>query len=346
MKKSIIFFLHLGYWLLYSLLLTAIFAMVGFQSRKNFSLETFAPLAALCVAPNLLAFYGFYLLLFTKFLARRKFFALTLSGVLICLLAAVSGELLAAFIFGFRQPIFTDTNEFAALFATLFTVAAIHGIIALVIKGFVSWFDEIKLKEELAQKTYETEIALIKSQINPHFLFNTINNIDVLISKDGEKASAYLNKLSGILRYMVYETNAEKIALGKELSYLEKYLELQKIRTTNADYVKFEIAGDAKNLEIAPMILFPFIENAFKHTENRKNASSIKIRASIENRRLIFTCENSYQNPVNAKQNFGGLGNELIKKRLNLLYPEKHSLEIADDGANYKVKLTIDLDGE
>src|ERR1044071_687955 len=116
------------------------------------------------------------------------------------------------------------------------------------------------------------ELALIKSQINPHFLFNTINNIDVLIAKDSAKASEYLNKLSGILRYMIYETRNEKISLAGELDYIEKYLELQKIRTANPDYVNFQISGEANNLKIAPMILFPFIENAFKHTENKKNS--------------------------------------------------------------------------
>lgn len=186
------------------------------------------------------------------------------------------------------------------------------------------------------------QLALVKSQINPHFLFNTLNNIDVLITKDAAKASEYLNKLSVILRYMVYETEAGKIPLATELDYIEKYLELQKIRTANPDYVDFQTTGVTDNFEIAPMILFPFVENAFKHTESAKNSHSIRIRAAIEKNRFTFECENSY--PANGggrKQKFGGAGNELAKKRLALIYPQKHRLEINDDRRVYRVKLTL-----
>jgi LytS/YehU family sensor histidine kinase len=142
---------------------------------------------------------------------------------------------------------------------------------------------------------------------------------------------------------MVYETKTEKILLAKELGYIEKYLELQKIRTVNSDYVNFEVRGTANNLKIAPVILFPFIENAFKHTENGKKSSSIKIRVLIENGGIIFECENSYQKNLQIKQDYKGLGNELIQKRLLLLFPDSHRLEINDNNGIYKVKLSLDL---
>ncbi|HQU84985.1 MAG TPA: histidine kinase, partial [Pyrinomonadaceae bacterium] len=230
MKKTFTIFLHCGYWLIYFLLLMLIFALANLQIKRNFSFQTIFPLIVLCLVPQLFAFYGFYFLLFTRFLAKKRYFLLTIFGISVCLLTAFFSVLLSALIFGFGQPIFNQSSEFFSLFTTMFLIAAIHGGIALVIKGFVSWFEETKLKEELAQKNYQTEIALIKSQINPHFLFNTINNIDVLISKDAAKASNYLNKFSDILRYTVYETRSEKIVLSKELNYIEKYLELQKIR--------------------------------------------------------------------------------------------------------------------
>ncbi len=342
MRRAIVFFLHGGYWLLYLLLLLVIFAVAATQIRKTpSSLASLFPLLILCVAPNLFSFYSFYFLLFARFLVRRKVFALVICGAAACFISALLGATLSLVFFGFEQAIFTDAREFMTLASSLFVIAAIHGGIALVIHGFITWYDELKLKEELVRKNYEMEIALIKSQINPHFLFNTINNIDVLITRDAARASLYLNKLSDILRYMVYETKSEKIPLATELEYIEKYLELQRIRTTNSDYVNLTVAGDAGNLTIAPMILFPFIENAFKHTENKKNVHSIRIRVSIEKDKLVFECENSYQTSSGVKQDFGGLGNELIKKRLNLTYPEKHALEISDDGKIYKVKLKL-----
>lgn len=329
---------------MYLLLLVIVFSIVTIQIKRTQSIFLFLPIVTLYLAPNLISFYSSYFYLFPKFLFRKKFLLLIAFGTLFCLISAISGSLISTLFFGFDQPVLNNSNEFIGFTVSLTLIAAVHSIIALVIRGFITWFDEIKLKEELTQKNYETEIALIKSQINPHFLFNTINNIDVLIGKDPAKASIYLNKLSDILRYMVYETKGEKIPVAKELDYIKKYLELQKIRTTNPNYVNLEVEGDANNLIIAPMILFPFIENAFKHTENNKASNSISIKVLIEKEKLVFVCKNSYQNNPNNKQDFGGLGNELIKRRLNLLYPEKHSLEITDVNGIYSVKLSLEAD--
>src|SRR5215212_2063638 len=135
---------------------------------------------------------------------------------------------------------------------------------------------------------------------------------------------------------MVYETKAEKIALAAELDYVEKYVELQKIRATHPGYVSFEVTGDAGDLRVTPMLLFPFVENAFKHTEGRKDSNSIRIRVEAVKDGLLFECENTYQAGPAGRQDFGGLGNELIRRRLALTYPGKHSLEVADDGATYR----------
>lgn len=334
--------IHGGYWIIYLLLLTVIFLIAGAHINSSaLNWSAVFPLIILCLAPNLVAFYTFYYLLFTRFLKSKKIFALIISGASVCLFSAFFGAFLSLVFFGFEQPIFADAREFFLLAVSFLVIAAIHGSIALVIRGFVVWFEEIKLKEKLARKNFEMELALIRSQINPHFLFNTINNIDVLITKNSTLASTYLNKLSDILRYMVYETRDEKILLMRELEYIEKYLDLQKIRTTNSDYVNLQVVGEANNLTVAPMVFFPFIENAFKHTENRKNSSQIRIKFLIERDKIIFECENSYQKSITQKTDFGGLGNDLIRKRLMLIYPEKHELEIKDSEGIYQVKLTL-----
>jgi len=345
MKKPIVLFLHLGYWFLYLLLLFVIFTIANMQIKKTelASMLSHFYLLILFLGPNIFSFYSFYFLLFPRFLVLKKIAHLMIFGILVCLITALLGSLISLFIFGKYQPIFSELPEFVNLNLGLFLIGSVHGSIALVIRGFVTWYDEIKLKEELAQKNFEMESALIRSQLNPHFLFNTVNNIDVLINKDSIKASAYLNKLSDILRYMVYETKTDKIPLSGELGYIEKYLELQKIRTTNQNYVNLKIVGEPPIQHISPMILFPFIENAFKHTENSRNTNTINVTVSFDKSRLVFDCENSYQKMITKTKDFGGLGNELILKRLNLLYPNKHSLEIADDGFIYRVRLTIDL---
>jgi two-component system, LytTR family, sensor kinase len=344
-KRTVVALIHCVYWLIYlslfSLMLAVIVLRVG---RPTTALLPPLSLLVLCVAPNLVSFYAFYALLAPRFLVRKKILALTVSGASVCAASAVAGALLSPVFFGFEQAIFSDAREFFALTASLFAVCAVHGGAALLVRGFVSWYDDLTLKEELARRNFETELALIKSQINPHFLFNTINNIDVLIPKNPALASEYLNRLSGILRYMVYETKAERLPLARELGYIEEYVELQKIRTTNPGYVNFEVTGDPAGLSVAPMILFPFIENAFKHTEGRKGANSIRIKVAAEGNGLYFECVNSYQTGADGKQEFGGLGNELIRRRLALTYPGRHSLEVADDGATYEVKLTLHED--
>jgi LytS/YehU family sensor histidine kinase len=219
--------------------------------------------------------------------------------------------------------------------------AAVNGIIGLVMKGFISWYGDIRVKAALNQKNVETELALVKSQLNPHFLFNTINNIDVLITIDPIRASVYLNQLSDIMRFMLYETKTADIALAKELAYIEKYIALQKIRTSNPDAVSYIVAGDPGAIRIAPMLFMPFIENAFKHAESNKTTSrAIAIYITIEDDTTCFECENIYTEGSEVMNN-GGLGNDLITKRLHLLYPHTHLLEIIKQNNIYKIKLVI-----
>ena len=151
----------------------------------------------------------------------------------------------------------------------------------IIIKGFITWFEEIQVKEALQLKNLSTELDLIKSQLDPHFLFNTINNIDTLLLNSPELASQYLNKLSDILRFMLFETKTDKIPLSKEIAYIEKYIELQKIRTSNSNFVNLAIKGDISNHTIPAMLFIPFIENAFKHVSNKKTDNAINITLEI-----------------------------------------------------------------
>jgi LytS/YehU family sensor histidine kinase len=199
----------------------------------------------------------------------------------------------------------------------------------------------MKLREALSQKNHEMEMALIKSQLDPHLLFNTINNIDALILKDAGKASNYLNKLSDIMRFMLYETKSDKILLSREIEYIEKYIALQKIRTSNENYVQFSVTGPVGSRLIAPMIFIPFIENAFKHTNNKKLENAISINIQIKDETIQLICENKFESKSGARQWDSGLGNELIQKRLNLIYGGKHSLAVQKNNEMYCVHLVI-----
>jgi sensor histidine kinase YesM len=294
------------------------------------------------VVPGLLAFYSFYTFLFSRYLVRRKITQLILYSLLVSILAALAGSL---FFYipqhGRLFPNNTSHGEDYLLISIMSFNALMNGIIGLVMRGFITSYGDIKLKEDLNKKNYEMELALVKSQINPHFLFNTINNIDVLITKDAVMASQYLNKLSDIMRFMLYETKTEKIPLAKELTYIEKYIDLQKIRTSNPDYVSYAVQGDPGSRSIAPMLFIPFIENAFKHASNKKTENAIVIRITIEKEKIIFDCGNQYGSEAETDPGQSGLGNGLIKKRLALLYPNRHTLTITDKDNSYNVNLVL-----
>jgi sensor histidine kinase YesM len=352
MKKSILILLHIGFWLGY-LLLIGIMLAVFYRSSSHAIdqtarvLNAFKSLFMFAFLPSFLTFYGCYLIVFPKYLQQKKFLFSLLYGILISIGASIIAYVVMRYLIESGQLMDMDkggiNGRSTAIRTILFMsfIASIAGLAALILKGFITWFNEIKLKEELQQKNHETEMALIKSQLDPHFLFNTLNNIDVLILKDATEASNYLNKLSDILRFMLYETKTDEILLRKEIEYIEKYIELQKIRTANANYVSFEVLGNPANITIAPMVFIPFIENAFKHSTNKKIDNAIKVQLLIKKEHIVFICENKFDSNRKLKQESNGLGNDLIQKRLHLIYPERHLLEIDKQINLYSVKLTI-----
>ena len=309
--------------------------------------NAFESLFLFAFSPSIITFYGCYFLVFPKYLQQKRIPLAVIYGILISIGASIMVYILMRYLIESGQLMDMDKGGINGRSTAIRTImvmsfiASISGIVAMVIKGFITWVDEIKLKEELKWKNHETEMALVKAQLDPHFLFNTLNNIDVLLLEDAEKASNYLNKLSDILRFMLYETKTETILLEKEIEYIEKYIELQKIRTSNANYINFQITGTPGNKTIAPMVFIQFIENAFKHSTNKKIDHTIQVQLFIEKEVIRFVCKNKFDPKRKLKQESNGLGNELIQRRLNLIYPEKHILELSNHCNLYTVNLTI-----
>lgn len=349
MKKTVVVLLHLGYWFCYLILILVILGVLfgndGAVPETKIG-DAFHSLIYFILVPSAITFYLFYGVLFSKYLQQRRFVLTACYGTLIALASAIIGYCLLEWIIMSKDSscIGKEDKEVTRLAIILFMafIAAISGVIALVIKGFITWVEEVKLKEELKLKNREMELALVKSQLDPHFLFNTINNIDVLILRDAAQASDYLNKLSDIMRFMLFETKTEYILLAKEIEYINKYIELQKIRTANSSYVNFEVSGKVNGQLMAPMVFIPFIENAFKHTHNKKIPQAIDIRIETSSTRTQMICSNKFDPTRKLQQQNHGLGNELIKRRLQLLYPDKHVLEVTNNQQVYRVALTIE----
>ncbi len=347
MKKTVILLLHIGYWLLYLLLLGVIFAGFGLRwsaEPRPGLLLLVHPIGTMTILPNVIAFYGFYAWVFSRFLVKRRILMTLLAGILVCAGSALICLLTLYLADGKKHGIFNGPQELAGAMFFLSIVAMIHGMIALVIRGFIAWYDDLKVKEALTKKNFEMELALVKSQLDPHFLFNTINNIDVLITKDPGRASAYLNQLSDIMRFMLYETKTGKIPLSKELDYIGKFIELQKIRSFNPGYVTYDFSGETDQVLIAPMVFIPFVENAFKHADGIKTDEAIRVKVKVRPDAVFFECSNKYLPSPRSKPFHSGLGNELIRKRLELLYPQKHQLTVEDNSDIYSVKLVIKPD--
>jgi len=279
MKKSFIILLHLGFWVCYFIVIV-IMLSVYYRSNMYGSapnsrmMIAFQNILLFAFVPSFLSFYLYYFILFPKYLQQKKFLQSIIVGLLISAGVAVIAYILHRFLIETGHVIDMDQggkngrSTAGRVIVIMTFIGSVCGIVALVIKGFITWFNEIKLKQALKEKNHEMELALIKSKLDPHLLFNTINNIDALIIKDAVEASNYLNKLSDIMRFMLYETMADKILLSQEIEYIEKYIALQKIRTANVNYIHFTVSGNVGDKSIAPMIFIPFIENAFKHTTN------------------------------------------------------------------------------
>jgi sensor histidine kinase YesM len=230
--------------------------------------------------------------------------------------------------------------QYEWIWATL-KYTLIISIYAMLLRFSIDWFDSQKLKDELIKQRQAGEIALLRSQVNPHFLFNTLNNIYSLVYNKSDEAPEAVMKLSSIMRYMLYDSNTDVVPVIKEIEYLNSFIELQQLRLTQKGFVEIKVLGSMEERTIAPMLLIPFVENAFKHGD-KNHEPGISIQLVLQPERLIFSVENFIKNGNNMPaEDSGGFGLQNIKRRLGLLYPDKHELKISTLEDKYKIELSI-----
>ncbi|AHM58804.1 signal transduction histidine kinase LytS [Flammeovirgaceae bacterium 311] len=182
-------------------------------------------------------------------------------------------------------------------------------------------------KEQLEKQVINSELVYLKSQINPHFLFNTLNNIHTLVYTQDPAAPEAMMRLSSLMRYMIYESNASTVPLSIEINYLQDYICLQQLRYKSTPVVDFQVEGNTETCHVAPLLFIHLLENTYKHSPPRLKPGSIKVRIAVKENLLIA----SFQNPIGKKKGAvleepGGIGFSNVQKRLQLLYPNKHSL--------------------
>jgi len=228
---------------------------------------------------------------------------------------------------------------FFPVFPSLFAFA-----ISTSIKISNEWFRAEKEKKEMENEKLYSELAFLKSQVNPHFLFNILNNICSLARKKSDNTENAIIQLSRIMRYMLYDSKDEKVSLEKEVEYLQNYIDLQRLRISDSVTINFLIEGRVEGKMVEPMLLIPFVENAFKHGVSYLESSNIDICLKITENDLHFMVENNrirkHEDPV---QQESGIGLKNVLRRLELLYPGTHMINIEENATKYIVNLIISL---
>lgn len=328
MKKSVEIIAHIFFWITFTAFVVILSRMYLLAKPDSALSNHFTYLVSLELIMSLILFYTTFLGIT---LARRKRKSIVILSALLLFILAF-----------FAYP--ATRHGILEVLSSLIP----HIIVIFLAVVFRRFSDSIRLekeKQDLLLQNTQSELALLKMQVSPHFLFNTLNNIDYLITSDVKKASDSIAKLGDMLRYMIYDAKAEKIPLSRELRNIEDYIELIRLRTSGANYLNYSLTGHPGNLQIAPMLFVPLVENAYKHSSKKEGENIISIRISLEDNIVTFLVTNEYDNYLNRDEKSGkGIGINLVSRRLALIYPGRNSFKISQDSNQFNVELKIQLD--
>lgn len=340
MSLNLRIFWHVFFWVCAILF----FVFVGHNSSKFSLLHEFIFWGVFGIV-NISLFYVNFLLLIPQFINKKQYglYILAVTATVFIYGAAKYGVALV-----FENDILlhnrmgkSEVTGFVAYFISTLFSSFIFLFLSFVLKLGVDWILNERVQRDLENQRLSAELAFLKSQINPHFLFNSLNSIYSLAYQKSDTTPEAILKLSEIMRYMLYECNDNKVDLSKELQYLQNFIDLQKIRFGNKAYIDFKIEGRVTNQKIVPLLLIAFIENAFKHGVANDTLEPIRLLITLDDAHLHFYIQNKKHN--NNKDSIGGIGLNNVKRRLDLLYPGKYNLDIRDEKNTYTCELSLIL---
>lgn len=325
--------LHFGFWFFYVLFFGSVYGKYG----NNF---TWYYLESLCMLPFIaLATYTTIYILLPFYLKTRKLL-ITLFLVTVLIFVVTLGERISLRMLN-GLPIGGE-SLFGVTFLYLMLETNFMVGIAFIVKMMKYGLKQQEEKHMMETRNLQTELTQLKTQLHPHFLFNTMNNLYALSIEQSSKTSESIARFSELLRSVLYECNETEIELEKEIALVCNYIDLEKIRFGSRLQVEFEISGETSNFKIAPMLLFTFVENCFKHGASPDPATpSIKIVLKTEGKAFYFMTENSKPLAENTLPKTGGIGLKNVQKRLDLIYGSNYLLKISDNYHNYIVELKI-----
>lgn len=334
MNQIIKIILHLFYWMVFCLFGGA----VSFQLTEglDFIWENIIPFIY-NLGWAMVQFYIFYFF-FYRLIEKQRYIFYFILSVLVSI--AIGFILVSLYPVFFNVDLNFVIKQYLPSIAGSFIIAQTGSLL----RGFIRWFEDIQRKQEMEKMLLQTELDALNAQLNPHFLFNTLNNIDSLIHSNADKASESLITLSEIMRYMLYDARKPNVNLRGEIAHYKNIIKLQSLRLKDPSKVHFDIKIENETIEIAPLLFLPFIENAFKYAVLDAPDAKIEIGLRSDGKEIEFRSSNSYyKNDQTMGSKTGGIGLANLKRRLELLYPGKHSLIINDeDRGNFTVSLTLD----
>ncbi|GAA4910910.1 histidine kinase [Mucilaginibacter defluvii] len=275
-----------------------------------------------------------------KFLFKNKYLSY---GIFVLAGMVLSFYVHEAFANYFQQDLLPNEDDSINFFTFSFMTLVLI-IASAAIKLFQQWIADAQLIHDLELANTHSELEQLKNQINPHFLFNMLNNANVLIEDDPKKASQVLVKLSDLLRYQLYDSSRDKVLLTSEIHFLEDFLNLEKVRRDNFNFL-ISKEGELSGVQVPPLLFISFVENAVKHNNDSAKSSYLNLYFDVRQNELFFKCVNS-KPAVKAVSKSGGLGLANIKRRLELLFPSSHALKIEDCPESYCVTLFLNLNYE
>jgi hypothetical protein len=286
------------------------------------------------------------LVLMPKFFQTKKYGHFLLLILLLLLFYTVVKDLhdahLSARVVFSKTPDFFKYTYYSKYSYYNFSIAVFYVGFTMALELSKDWFIQREHLQKIKIENLNTEINYLKAQINPHFLFNSLNTLYVQIDQKNGEARKTLEKISEMLRYQLYECNSDTISMEKELEYISSYIELQRLRKENNFDITYCYDEEIKGFRVAPLLFIPFIENAFKHLSNFTDCTNVvRVEMKKKDGKLVCTVFNTPC--ASSKNNHEGIGLRNVKRRLELLYPDRHELFIEREPASYKIILTLKL---
>ncbi|WP_410220340.1 sensor histidine kinase [Pedobacter sp.] len=339
-KASIV--LNCIYWGIISLII----AVLIFSSPKDHSVKDYLISIGIYGLLNISMFYINYIYLMPELIIKRKrywvyFICFVVLLGIVTLIKAVVAVLNPEEILQYTRQGKTETLSITTYVINCIFSGGFFLVSSCIIKFATDWFSNMRIRRNLETEKKDMELQFLKSQLNPHFLFNSLNNIYSLAYQKSDKTADAILKLSEIMRYMIYESNDSWVSLNKEVEYVQSFVDLQRLRFKDGAAVEVTIHGEIDGQKIVPLILISFVENAFKHGVANDHTDPIRINIVANQKILHFSVTNK-KSKAN-KDAIGGVGLNNVERRLQLLYPDRYKLNIVNTATHYTTELMLDL---